>query len=80
MPRILIAECKQEVSSFNPVPSHYADFDVSFGDEILDFHRGGQKEIGGALTVFDVRDDIELVPTTSFRAITSGGDIGCRRL
>ena len=40
MPRILIGECKQEVSSFNPVPSSYADFDVSFGDEVLAFHRG----------------------------------------
>lgn len=75
MPKILIAEGKQEVSSFNPVASHYHDFDVSFGEEIIDFHRGGHKELGGALSVFDARDDIELVPTYSFRAITSGGTL-----
>ena len=75
MPKILIAEGKQEVSSFNPSPSHYNDFDVSFGDEILEIHRGGQKELGGALSVFDSRDDIDLVPTYSFRAITSGGTL-----
>ena len=75
MPRILIAECKQEVSSFNPVPSRYRDFDVSFGDDVLAVHRGGQKEIGGALSIFDARKDIELVPTYSARAITSGGTL-----
>ncbi len=75
MPKILLAECKQEVSSFNPVPSHYHDFDRSFGVDILAFHRGGQKELGGALSVFDARADIELVPTGSFRAITSGGTL-----
>jgi microcystin degradation protein MlrC len=73
MPKILIAEGKQEVSSFNPVPSHYHDFDISVGDEIFAEHRGGQKEIAGALSVFDAHADIELVPTYSFRAITSGG-------
>jgi len=73
MPKILIAEGKQEVSSFNPVSSHYHDFDISFGDEIFKIHRGGQKELGGALSVFDAHSDIDLVPTYSFRAITSGG-------
>lgn len=75
MPRILIGECKQEVSSFNPVPSSYADFDVSFGDELLAFHRGLKSEIGGALDVFAAHGDIELVPTYSARAITSGGTL-----
>lgn len=75
MTKILITEGKQEVSSFNPVPSHYHDFDVSFGEEIFDVHRGGHKEIGGALKIFEARSDIELVPTYSFRAITSGGTL-----
>ena len=35
MSRILIAECKQEVSSFNPVPSRYEDFVVTRGEAIL---------------------------------------------
>jgi microcystin degradation protein MlrC len=73
--RILIGECKQEVSTFNPVTSTYDDFDVSFGAALLDHHRGIQSEIGGALSVFANAGDIELVPTYSARAITSGGTL-----
>ena len=75
MPKILIAECKQEVSSFNPVPSSYADFDILFGADLLDFHHGLKSEIGGALDVFAEQGDIELIPTYSARAITSGGTL-----
>ena len=75
MPRILIAECKQEISSFNPVLSHYADFVVNHGDEILTHHRSVRNEIGGALHVFDSLGDIELVPTFSARAITASGTL-----
>lgn len=73
--KILIAECKQEVSSFNPVASHYEDFDVNWGDDILQFHRGRQLEVGGALSVFDAREGVELIPTYSARSITSGGTL-----
>ncbi len=71
--RILIAECKQEISSFNPVLSRYEDFEISLGDEILAFHRGLNTELTGALDLFRARDDIKIVPTYSVRAITSGG-------
>ena len=40
MLRVLVAECKQEVASFNPVRSHYGDFRVAFDDEVLARHRG----------------------------------------
>jgi len=73
--KILIGECKQEVSSFNPLLSTYADFAISTGEAILDFHRGGQVELGGALQVFDQRPDVQLIPTYSARAITSGGTL-----
>src|SRR4029078_6136561 len=73
--KILIAECKQEVSSFNPVASHYADFAISHGAELLAFHRTVRNEVGGALSVFDARPDVELVPTFGARAITSGGTL-----
>jgi microcystin degradation protein MlrC len=63
MKRILIAECKQEVSTFNPNGSDYEDFGVRFGNELIEYHRTVRNEIGGALTVFDARNDIELVPT-----------------
>jgi microcystin degradation protein MlrC len=76
MPRILIAECKQEVSTFNPHLSHYDDFDISTGADILNLHRGLPTEIGGALAVFEAEPDIELVPTYSARSITSGGTLG----
>ena len=61
MPRILIAECRQEVSTFNPAPSSYDDFVVSFGDEVFGLHRGLRGELGGALSVFEARPDIEVV-------------------
>ncbi|CAN5511808.1 M81 family metallopeptidase [soil metagenome] len=73
--KILIGECKQEVSTFNPALSTYADFDISVGKALIDFHRGGQVELGGALQVFDQRTDVELIPTYSARSITSGGTL-----
>ena len=75
MPTLLIAECRQEVSSFNPVPSHYTDFDVLAGDALIDYHRRVRDEVGGALSVFDLHPDLRLVPALSARAITSGGTL-----
>jgi microcystin degradation protein MlrC len=75
MYRVLIAECKQEVSSFNPVPSHYDDFTITFGDAIVAQHQGVQSEIAGALGVFDVRDDVRVIPTYSAQQMTSGGTL-----
>jgi microcystin degradation protein MlrC len=73
MRKVIIAECKQETSSFNPQPTHYEDCVVRFGPEILDYHRKVRNEIGGALEVFDARPDLQLLPTFSARFITSGG-------
>ncbi len=73
--KILVAECKQEVSSFNPVPSHYADFSVRWGEDLLKIHRGGRAEMAGALSVFDARADVQLVPTYSARSRTSAGTL-----
>jgi microcystin degradation protein MlrC len=75
MTRILIAECKQEVSTFNPHPSGYGDFGVRRGHELLDYHRTVRNEIGGALSVFDEAPDVELVPAYSAFFITSGGTL-----
>lgn len=65
MPKILVGECKQEVSSFNPVISTYADFDISVGKELLDFHQGVGSELAGALRVFAQAGDVEIVPPTA---------------
>lgn len=71
--RIVIAECKQEVSSFNPQPSTDADFRLLGPSEMFDYHRGVSEEVGGALSVFDTDDGIEVVPAFGASSITSGG-------
>lgn len=76
MKRILIAECKQEVSTFNPHLSGYDDFSVRQGGEILRYHRDVRNEIGGALSVFDACEDVQVVPAYSAFFITSGGTLG----
>ena len=75
MPRILIAECKQEVSTFNPVLSGCEDFTIRCGEEILRYHRQVRSEVGGALSVFDSRSGVQLVPACSAHFITSGGTL-----
>ena len=69
MPRILIASCMQEVSSFNPLPSHYDDFRIERGQDWLDSRRQISDEIGGALGVFEADDSVQLVPTQNRDAI-----------
>jgi microcystin degradation protein MlrC len=73
MYRVLIAECKQEISSFNPVASHYDDFIITFGDAIIAKHQGVQSEVAGALGVFGARDDVQVISTYSAVQRTSGG-------
>lgn len=75
MPRILIAECKQEVSTFNPHLSTYADFGIRTGDALLQYHRTVRNEVGGALEVFESETDVECVPAYSAFFITSGGTL-----
>ena len=75
MPRILINECKQEISSFNPVIAGYDDFLIQNGAEVLDYHRPIRTEVGGALNVFATRPDYELVGGYAARGITSTGTI-----
>ncbi|MEJ7594263.1 MAG: M81 family metallopeptidase [Planctomycetaceae bacterium] len=75
MPRILIAECKQEVSTFNPHLSGYGDFGIRRGSELIDYHRTVRNEIGGALAVFDLAADVETVAAYSAFFISSGGTL-----
>jgi hypothetical protein len=51
MPRILIAECMQEISSFNPLQSGYDHFSVQRGEELYR-QANLNSAIGGALAVF----------------------------
>ena len=73
MSRIAIAECKQEVSTFNPAPSRYEDFRTARGQAVVDYHRTVREEIGGALSVFDAADNVELAPAFAVSSNTSGG-------
>jgi microcystin degradation protein MlrC len=72
LPRILVAECMQEISSFNPVPSGYDLFGVLRGDDVLDTQRGRNTFVGGALEVFESTPEVELVPTYSARSFSAG--------
>lgn len=70
--KILIAECRQEVSSFNPVNSGIGDFILHRGSAMLDSHRGRRTEVGGALEVFEAAN-ADVVGAYSAQLITSGG-------
>ncbi len=73
MPRIVIAECKQEVSTFNPTPSRYEDFRIVRGAAMVDYHRGGGEEVSGAISVFDADSSVQILPAFGASANTSGG-------
>ena len=69
-PRILIAECMQEISSFNPVPSQYDNFNVVKGEEMRE-QDGLNTALGGALPVLRAAV-MEPVFTISARAGSAG--------
>ena len=75
MPRILVAECKQEVSTFNPHASAYDDFDIRVGEALFDYHRSIGTEVGGVLNVLEKTPGVEAVPTYGACFITSGGPL-----
>jgi len=70
MTRILIAECMQEISSFNPLPSHYENFSIQRGDELFG-QRGQNTSVAGALTAFDAAT-VEVVPSFSAKSNSAG--------
>jgi len=75
VPRILVSECKQEISSFNPVAGRYQDFAVASGEAVVAYHGRVRSEMGGALKVFAARSDLTIVPGYSARGIASGGTV-----
>ena len=72
MPKILVNECIQEVSSFNPIPSGLDQFQCREGFEIFDKHQTLISEVAGALSVF-AKNNVDCLPGFSARAMTSGG-------
>ncbi|MBP0438375.1 M81 family metallopeptidase [Tianweitania sediminis] len=69
--RILIVECMQEISSFNPVQSGYENFDVERGEELYR-QRGRNTAVGGALSIFEADPTIQVVPAYAARAGSAG--------
>lgn len=71
MPNILVVQCMQEISSFNPLASHYGNFRIEHGDALFG-ERGRNTALGGAFTVFETRPDVTVVPCFSARAGSAG--------
>src|SRR5437763_16878369 len=71
--RILVSMLVQEVSSFNPVPSHARDFAQYEGEELFDSQRTGAREVGGALEVFESTPRVTAIPGWGGRAYSSDG-------
>lgn len=69
-PRILIVECMQEISSFNPVPSQYENFHIECGEEMR-AQQGLNTALGGALPVLNAAG-MEPVFAISARAGSAG--------
>ena len=72
MAKILIAECKQEVSSFNPVESNYDYFSISVGAELTAFHDGKETEIRGVIDALSCEEEMQVVPIYGARSNSAG--------
>lgn len=73
--RILVLECYQEVSTFNPVPSTADDFDIRVGPAFLDAQRGRETEVAGALDVLETTPGVTVVPGFGAWAYSSAGTL-----
>ena len=72
MRKILILECEQEISSFNPVLSRYEDFEVHVGPDLIAANAQAETCIRGALDVFRERPEIEVIPGYGAKACSAG--------
>lgn len=72
MYRILVAQCEQEISSFNPLPSEYENFDIHVGQALLDSNRDTDTCIRGALDVLTARPDVTVIPLYGAKACSAG--------
>lgn len=71
MPRILIASCEQEISSFNPVLGSYEDFRIERGDEVVEVNEGKGTTLRGAIDVLR-EAGADIVPTYAAFACSAG--------
>jgi microcystin degradation protein MlrC len=81
MKRVLVAAFMQETGSFTPMRSHYEDFNVLRGAEILEVFSGGAGSlISGTLEALAGQDDVEIVPAYAAWMDTTGGPVATRDL
>jgi microcystin degradation protein MlrC len=73
--RILICSLVQEVSTFNPVPSHAHDFAQFEGEALFESQRPAAREIGGALEVFEATPGVSVIAGFGARAYSSDGTL-----
>ncbi len=72
MRQILVADCEQEISSFNPFFSQYEDFTILRGQALFDAHAAADTCVRGALDILGPRKDLELVPVYGASACSAG--------
>jgi microcystin degradation protein MlrC len=72
MRKILVADCEQEISSFNPLPSRYEDFTILRGPALFDAHRTADTCVRGFLDVLGPRPDLALMPVYGASACSAG--------
>ena len=70
--RILVADCRQEISSFNPKQTVYNDYLIVRGPELFTLDPEIESMINGARKVFTDRNDVELQPLIGASANSSG--------
>ena len=80
MTRILVCECHQEVSTFNPVPSRASDFSTWEGEAFFAAHRANRREVAGALAVLEATPGVEVFPGFGARSISSAGTLAAEGL
>jgi len=74
MPRILVAEFKQETATFNPAMTTYDDFRIVPGSDLINQYNATRTELAGALQVLQAAD-AEIISGLAVSAV-SGGRIG----
>lgn len=70
--RVLLGELEQETATFNPAPTYRTMFRESQGAELLAEYGGTSTQLGAALDLLAVREDIEVVPTYAASSVSGG--------
>ena len=72
MKNILIAQIRQETSTFNPHPTVYGMFKQHHGKDIIEKHTDTDTELAAFIDLIAKRDDINILPTMSAASVSGG--------